>query len=334
MITTNSPTIASLVEQHEFTKAWHQLLVEELVTRDTTQSIITLNHTILQLTYDTTKDGDFNQFYDRFTRTHALYLFKLWHQHLSFETIRYILSDLTDDGFISYLQKHHPTLTTTLTRLPDQVNYKTRAIQLQRAITGSHLQNSLTTILSLAATHSWNLTGIDVENAFVEADIDRPIFMKLPKSTYGNKNGSPVIVELKKSLYGLKQAPELWDKFLVSAIQKQGFSQLMHDQCVFIKRTTHNEIIILIKYVDDIILTGNSQPLIQSTLKEFEHSCFIVIIFVFTITIFIFIIYIIFIIFIIFIIYIIFLFIIVRITLHFIWNYCTSTQIWTAYMHQ
>ena len=131
---------------------------------------------------------------------------------------------------------------------------------------------SLTTILSLAATHSWELTGIDVENAFVEADIDRPIFMKLPQSTYGNKNGSPVIVELKKSLYGLKQAPELWDKFLVSAIQKQGFSQLMHDQCVFIKRTTHNEIIILIKYVDDIILTGNSQSLIQSTLKEFEHS--------------------------------------------------------------
>jgi len=147
VISTNSPKIHSLVEQHEFTKAWHQLLVEELVTRDTTQSIITLNHNILQLTYDTTKDSDFNQFYDRFTRTHALYLFKLWHQHLSFETIRYILSDLTDDGFISYLQKHHPTLTMILTRLPDQVNYNARAIQLQRAITGSHLQSSLTTYL-------------------------------------------------------------------------------------------------------------------------------------------------------------------------------------------
>ena len=96
--------------------------------------------------------------------------------------------------------------------------------------------------------------------------------MKLPQNTYANANGSPVVVELLKSLYGLKQAPELWDKFLVSAIKSQGFHQLMHDQCVFIKRTSNNEIIVLIKYVDDIIITGNSQSLIQSTLKHFEHS--------------------------------------------------------------
>ena len=96
--------------------------------------------------------------------------------------------------------------------------------------------------------------------------------MKLPQNTYANANGSPVVVELLKSLHGLKQAPELWDKFLVSAIKSQGFHQLMHDQCVFIKRTSNNEIIILIKYVDDIIITGNSQRLIQSTLKHFEHS--------------------------------------------------------------
>ena len=160
VISTNSPKIASLVEQHEFTKAWHQLLVEELVTRDTTQSIITLNHNILQLTYDTTKDSDFNQFYDRFTRTHALYLFKLWHQHLSFETIRYILSDLTDDKFISYLKTHHPNLTPILTRLPDQVNYNARAIQLQRAITGSHLQSSLTTYLQTSELDLLSLVQI------------------------------------------------------------------------------------------------------------------------------------------------------------------------------
>ena len=160
VISTNSPMIASLVEQHEFTKAWHQLLVEELVTRDTTQSIITLNHNILQLTYDTTKDSDFNQFYDRFTRTHALYLFKLWHQHLSFETIRYILSDLTDDKFISYLKTHHPNLTPILTRLPDQVNYNARAIQLQRAITGSHLQSSLTTYLQTSELDLLSLVQI------------------------------------------------------------------------------------------------------------------------------------------------------------------------------
>ena len=73
---------------------------------------------------------------------------------------------------------------------------------------------SVTTILSIAAMFQWELTGIDVENAFVEAKLDKPIYMNLPTSTYSNKDESPLKVKLLKSLYGLKQASELWDKFL------------------------------------------------------------------------------------------------------------------------
>ena len=131
---------------------------------------------------------------------------------------------------------------------------------------------SLCTVLTIAASNNWILKGIDVENAFVEAPIDRPIYMNLPTKTYSHKSGKPIIVELEKSLYGLKQAPELWDKFLCKAIQRQGFRQLMHDQCIFIKELSDNRKVILVKYVDDIIITGNDASLIESVLDGFEKS--------------------------------------------------------------
>ena len=131
---------------------------------------------------------------------------------------------------------------------------------------------SVTTILSIAAMSQWQLTGIDVENAFVEAKLDRPILMNLPTEAYSNTDGSPLTVKLLKSLYGLKQAPELWDKFLVSVIKKLGFKQFMHDQCVFQLLNSNNERVIIIKYVDDIIITGNSSKLIQTVIDHFEKS--------------------------------------------------------------
>jgi len=131
---------------------------------------------------------------------------------------------------------------------------------------------SLCTVLTIAAANNWILKGIDVENAFVEAPIDRPIYMNLPTKTYSHKSGKPITVELEKSLYGLKQAPELWDKFLCKAIKLQGFRQLMHDQCIFIKELSGDRKVILVKYVDDIIITGNNASMIESVLDGFEKS--------------------------------------------------------------
>ena len=131
---------------------------------------------------------------------------------------------------------------------------------------------SLTTVLSIAATNKWYMTGIDVENAFVEADIDRPIYMNLPADAYRNPDKSLLTVELKRSLYGLKQAPELWDRLLVDAISKLGFKQLMHDQCVYTYTDSSNNKVILVKYVDDIILTGNSKTLIDQIRLDLGKS--------------------------------------------------------------
>ena len=50
------------------------------------------------------------------------------------------------------------------------------------------------------------LTQVDYVNAFADADLDRPVFVKLP-SGFNHSNDVPCILWLKKSLYGMSNAP-------------------------------------------------------------------------------------------------------------------------------
>jgi len=66
-----------------------------------------------------------------------------------------------------------------------------------------------------------------------------------------------------KSLYVLKQASIKWYEKLTSLLVAQGFKQENSDHSLFTKSSSSSFTILLI-YVDDIILAGNS-------LSEFEH---------------------------------------------------------------
>jgi hypothetical protein len=127
---------------------------------------------------------------------------------------------------------------------------------------------SLCIIFFLCAIMAWIMSGADVGNAYVEADIDKLIFMFLPKELFRDPNGKPVVVELLKSLYGLKQAGELWNRLINKQFCDLGFTRLAHDKCVYIKRNhLHKTVTIIVVYVDDILFTGNDQEEINKTLS-------------------------------------------------------------------
>ena len=113
-------------------------------------------------------------------------------------------------------------------------------------------------MVSLMARNDWDANHVDVENAFIEADLDRAIVMQLP--TLNNVDGRPTKVMLLKSLYGLKQAGMLWFKLLTKNLNKLGAKQLVHDQCIF--RFQHPDtgvVTWVVVYVDDIIFMGPSR---------------------------------------------------------------------------
>mmetsp|Transcript_29793 Transcript_29793/g.40907 ORF Transcript_29793/g.40907 Transcript_29793/m.40907 type:complete len:1150 (+) Transcript_29793:1094-4543(+) len=129
---------------------------------------------------------------------------------------------------------------------------------------------SLCIILHLAAVFGWDIQGIDFELAFLESDIDKEIYMTLPKDVYIDSiNGKPVVVRLRKSLYGLKQAGELWYQLVNNLLVSYGYTRIIHDQCVYIKRDpTTGKVTIIICYVDDLLFVGNCPTTISNTIAH------------------------------------------------------------------
>lgn len=137
---------------------------------------------------------------------------------------------------------------------------------------------TMRTLLAVAAMQEWKTVQMDVSNAFLHGDLMEDVYMKMPQgythygcrissSTTTTQSCSPtVVLKLIKSLYGLRQAPRLWFGKLTSVLLSHGFLQSKADYSMLIKQTSSTITVILI-YVDDIIISRNSDSEIQSLQK-------------------------------------------------------------------
>ncbi|CAL9029939.1 unnamed protein product [Prunus brigantina] len=75
------------------------------------------------------------------------------------------------------------------------------------------------------------------------------------------------VCKLQKSLYGLKQAPRAWNAKFTGYLPTLGFTVSHSDPSLFIKKTS-SDILILLLYVDDIILTGSNPALVNSVIRD------------------------------------------------------------------
>jgi hypothetical protein len=167
-----------------------------------------------------------------------------------------------------------------LTRKPDgSLKYKVRLVacgysqvfgrdyESTYAPTASY--QSFCIIMQLAAVHDWYIKGIDVENAYLEAKIDKDIYMYLPPEQFSRPNGKHVKVKLNQSLYGLKQAGELWFQLLRSKLLDLGYTSCIYDRCVYVKIDPESGTrCYVVVYVDDIIFTGNNEPELEKAIQE------------------------------------------------------------------
>jgi hypothetical protein len=81
------------------------------------------------------------------------------------------------------------------------------------------------------------------------------VYMQLPPGINVSKPNQ--VCKLVKSLYGLKQASRKWYEKLTSLLLAQGYMHANSDHSLFTKSTATTFTILLV-YVDDIILAGNS----------------------------------------------------------------------------
>jgi len=109
---------------------------------------------------------------------------------------------------------------------------------------------------------------MDVKSAFLHGYLNEEIYMEKPPGFVWD---SSLVCKLQHSLYGLKQARRAWyekmDGFLISS----RFDRCHSDPIVYTQKHG-TDLLILILYVDDLILTGNSSSMIQSIQKALTRQ--------------------------------------------------------------
>ena len=112
---------------------------------------------------------------------------------------------------------------------------------------------------------------MDVKTAFLNGELDEEIYMQQPEG-FVVQGQEHKVCKLVKSLYGLKQAPKQWHEKSDKVIVSNGFRIHESDKCVYNKFTGNKGVIICL-YVDDMLIFGTDNDVVEST-KSFLSSSF------------------------------------------------------------
>ena len=88
-------------------------------------------------------------------------------------------------------------------------------------------------VLAIAIRDNLFMTEFDVKAAFLNAELDKEVFISLPPELF---NGEDVVWLLKKSLYGLKEAARIWYDEYAKWIMQNGHERSKWDHCLFVAK--------------------------------------------------------------------------------------------------
>ena len=119
--------------------------------------------------------------------------------------------------------------------------------------------SSLRMLFALAAKNNMYLDQMDVDTAFLYADmpekepvvyIEVPYGYEVPVELQGRTD---LCCRVKKAIYGLKQSPRLWNKTLDETMKQLDFVESKYDTCIYMRGEGDKRIIVGV-YVDDLII--------------------------------------------------------------------------------
>ena len=88
--------------------------------------------------------------------------------------------------------------------------------------------------LAIAAHENWEVLQLDVQTAFLNANVQEEVYVKTPPG-HGSVNaatGLPQVMKLKKSLYALRHSLRNWFNTNNDSLKDMGFTPTTSDPCV------------------------------------------------------------------------------------------------------
>ena len=121
--------------------------------------------------------------------------------------------------------------------------------------------STLRIMLAIAAAHDYNLTSIDIRQAYLQAKVNEDLYMRMPPGLpQRDANGGKLIVKLRKSLCGLRQAGREWSTLLSGFLTEWGFYRSTIDTCLYVYRGD-SSLLYVVVWVDDCVIVDNSTDL-------------------------------------------------------------------------
>ena len=116
----------------------------------------------------------------------------------------------------------------------------------------------------------WLLRQLDVQNVFLNGDLDEQVFMAQPRG-FVDPQFPSYVCKLNKALYGLKQAPQAWFHKLSHALLQWGFQASRADSSMFFRHSA-TDVLILLVYVDDLLVTGSNSSQVFSFISYLNST--------------------------------------------------------------
>lgn len=123
-------------------------------------------------------------------------------------------------------------------------------------------------ILHISIINSWNIIANDIGNAYLEAQADTLLYMNLPKDY---TQGIQQVVRLDGNINGTKQGALLWANVIDEVLLKFNCIRSKIEPCLYIYKNNKN-IIYIIVYVDDILMTGNDNDELDKLQQHLAKS--------------------------------------------------------------
>ena len=138
-----------------------------------------------------------------------------------------------------------------------------KGIHYQESSSPTPTQSSIRMALAVTALLNWEGRHLDVEMAFLEADVTKELYVELSD---GYHRDSPNQVgRLQKAMYGLIHAGLLWSKKFGGELIAKGFMRSQADPCVFRRNHLGKVVVIIVVCVDDLIV-------VLSETKQDKHQ--------------------------------------------------------------
>lgn len=127
-------------------------------------------------------------------------------------------------------------------------------------------------LLSISAIRQWEMVQLDINNAFLNRELQEQVFMDIPPGfqIQGEHKGSKMACKLNNSIYRLIKSSRQWFNKFSQFMMILGFTQSKSNYSLFYKGTVDNYVALLV-YVDDIIITGPNTQRLQFLKQQLSN---------------------------------------------------------------